>query len=286
MMWDNMKVPCSINADLVFSYIAFPKNNLKFPIVWADSFAPIEFKKDYREWQGKMIKERRHSVERASAIVTSPEISVEYFCNMFPFASSKVYNIPYFLPYLDPVGIEEIDSKFDNIGKIKMIFVGKGAKRKGLDTIIDAFNRLSFHEKSCFDITVVSSMIDGKLNIPPEFKYYSFVDDVISEIKKNHILMLPTKSESYGLVLQEAMALGCAIITTNAPIQKSLVGESGGIFINPFDHNGLNNSFKKILKNKGILKPLAIANLHRFNRVYHPKVVGEKYYNLFMKILK
>ena len=226
-------------------------------------------------------------IEESFALVTPSPHSFEIFIKLFPQYSYKINYIPYYLPYIQKISQEELDGKYSNIDKIKLIFIGKQAKRKGLDLFLNAYAKLDIKEKKKLQITVISKFLDGEINLPQEFIFHKFVNNIQEELKKNHILIFLSKQEAYGLVLVEAMASGCNVFTTDHPIQRSICNNRGGWFVNINNLNNIVETLKLILNSDlSILKNNALNNIHNFEYDKNPVIVGKKYYNLFKATLE
>lgn len=270
-----------INADIIFAYGVFPLTKHKLPLICEQTYAPANRNINIQDWIERIRITRHLMVERSTALVTPSMESYKVFLEAFPQYHYKINYIPYYLPYLTPITFSELQRKYDDLSKIKLLFVGKQAIRKGLDIFIEAYQALATEYKNKFNVTIVSNLLDGPIKIPDEFKHYNFVDDILKEFDNTHLLVFPTKHEAYGLVIVEALARGCNIITSNAPIQKTILNNEGGWFINPYSSSQLKNSLIEIINNKEILLANAKKNLNNFLNDKSPLVVGKKYYNLF-----
>lgn len=275
----------SSKSEVIFSYGAFPiAVNNKLPIVCEQNYSPTSIIPD-KIWINYLRKSRSLMVQGAAALTTPSPASYNYFLKVFPEYAHKMHLIPYYLPYLKGICEDKCIEKYENLKKINLLFVGKEGKRKGLDIFIKAYERLQTKEKNAFEVRVISQLLDGNIEIPKEFQFDTFVSDIISVFERTHILIFPTKQEAYGLVLVEAMAAGCNIITTNHPIQKSILNEEGGWFINPHSVNEMETVLKQLLTiSKEELLTNAIRNLNNFLNDKCPDVVGQKYFELFKKV--
>ncbi len=119
-----------------------------------------------------------------------------------------------------------------------VLFVGYPFYLKGVDILIEAFNRISprypdFSLKiigHCPDPSFYEKLADGNENIVIEKAVY--YDDIIQEFRNCYCFVLPSRSEGMGRVLIEAMASGKAVIGSNVGGIPSIVseGENGYLF--------------------------------------------------------
>lgn len=112
-------------------------------------------------------------------------------------------------------GLEwKINSKYTRNRKIQILFTGRLDKQKGIRYIVEAAQKLP-----TINFTVVGK---GKLeyylksNAPKNVKILGFVDrDKLQKIYLDaQIYCLPSEAETFGLTILEAMACGCAVIST------------------------------------------------------------------------
>ncbi|RBQ24485.1 Trehalose synthase [Candidatus Methanobinarius endosymbioticus] len=136
-----------------------------------------------------------------------------------------------------------------------ILFVGNIIKRKNVATILDAKK----HVKSDCVFVVVG---DGPLlNTLKEKVETEKIEDVIFTGARNDIcnvvqscdlLILPSYSESFGLVLIEALACGKPVIGSNVGGIKEIITEDVGLLIEPTDPKSLAKSIDLILSNNEI----------------------------------
>lgn len=102
--------------------------------------------------------------------------------------------------------------------RIKLLFVGRFDRQKGLDLLIDAIRPLG-HK---FALRVVGSPVVGKpANFGPSLDFVDFIgwrprDGVSGEMKAADAVVIPSRWEGFGLVATEAMRLGKPVIASDA----------------------------------------------------------------------
>jgi len=104
----------------------------------------------------------------------------------------------------------------DSIG-INLIYIGQQSYHKGFDTLITAFdNLLRSHPDAT--LTVIGPVGDfaGK-NYPERiiFKGMMSHSELVAELGRSDCLILPSRCESFGLVVIEALAAGTPVIVSN-----------------------------------------------------------------------
>jgi len=277
---DELVVPIRVpaDADVVFSYGLFPRDRRSaVPVVWEQTFAPASLDVREDELAAGLRRDRSWAVSRAHTIVTATEASVDWVRRVFPEARDRVQWVPYYLPALEPAGEAQTAAKFSSGGPLRILFVGKQARRKGLDVLVAAHAMLPSHLQEKLAVTVVSRMLDGRVALPPSFRWHEALVDVDAAMRDAHVLAFPTKHEAFGLVLVEAMASGCAIVTTKAPIQRSIVGDGGARFVDPRRPEELRDALAALVSERGLAQTMAAANLARFRAFWHHDVVGPQY---------
>jgi glycosyltransferase involved in cell wall biosynthesis len=124
-----------------------------------------------------------------------------------------------------------------------VLFVGRLAKQKGLDYLIAAAKELPDMKF----ILAGKGEEEKRLKsiAPPNVEFLGFVsqEKLIKLYAKAQIFCLPSIGEGFGLVLLEAMASGCAIVSTIDIGQK-------GILIKPKSSEEIVKAIKYFIENK------------------------------------
>lgn len=122
------------------------------------------------------------------------------------------------------------------------------------------------------DQVVMTGMVDGsKMN-----EYYSAMD----------VLVHPTYREGFGMVLQEAGALGIAMITTKIP-GASEVMEDGisCLLVEPKDVAELESAMKNLVIDREYLQKIGQAAYERTKRYYDRPIMLENQRKDYIKVL-
>mgnify|MGYP001825739265 FL=1 len=156
-----------------------------------------------------------------------------------------------------PNGIDVADYGGDTKDPDLIAFVGRDDPRKGLDVLLAAWPAIiSAHPH--VRLQVVGAQ---RSDPPPGVEYLGRV----SEEHKRHVLatasvavMPNTGGESFGIVVAEALASGCAVVAAALPAVVAVLGSSGDLFA-PEDVNGLAERVIALLDHPKRLAELAAA---------------------------
>ena len=137
-----------------------------------------------------------------------------------------------------------------------VLFVGSLIKRKGLDYLFQAARKL---DDIKFLIVGEGGERERLEKIAPdntEFLGHVSEERLIELYSKALIFCLPSIGEGFGLVLLEAMASGCAIVST-IPLEYE------GVRIRPKDGNGIKNAIEYLIKNPKVALRIGRKNRER-----------------------
>ena len=162
------------------------------------------------------------------------------------------------------------------INKPIVLYVGNVIKRKNVQALIEA-KKIA---KTDYALVIVG---DGSfLEKLKEIVAKENMDDVIFTGPKNNIneiipscelLVLPSLSESFGLVLIEALACSKPVIGSNLGGITDIITEDVGFLIDPKDPNNISEKIDEILSNKDLKSKFeknARKRAEKFSKVEMP----------------
>jgi len=189
----------------------------------------------------------------------------------------NVVHIPNFLPIRSEGSVDEC---FDYEGKRKFrfIFAGRLSLEKGADILIDAFaNAHQNIAKVGFNLGLdVYGSGEQCGYLAGLIKHYSLQDyvtlrgqcDCASELFSNYdAVIIPSRSESFGLVAIEAFAKGVPVIASDIPGLASVVGDSALLYAaeNPSELALAINKFCDSFSLRKTLRDRGVARAKRFS---------------------
>ena len=135
---------------------------------------------------------------------------------------------------------------------IRIGFVGRYHIDKGIELLTRILQEFDFKSNPKFKFDILISDLPSKNNITnhPMINIVKKTDNIYSFLSKIDILLIPSKNESYPIILLEAINAGCKIIAANV----------GGISENKSNLIKLlnNNDYKEWIKEILISKPLTL----------------------------
>lgn len=200
----------------------------------------------------------------------------------------------------------EIKKKYHQINNINILFISFLMETKGILIALAAFEKIAqkypnitFNIAGDFrtDYLKSESQIKSdfyqswnKLNkkFPNRFFYHGVVNGTkkIELYLKNDILVFPSffKTESFGLVLVEAMRAGNAIVATDFNFISDIISDQEGVLIKPKDIKSTYNGISKLLENKAQLELIQKRNIQTAINKYSQKSYENNISSFFKSI--
>ena len=156
--------------------------------------------------------------------------------------------------------------------KIKIVYVSPLFLYKNHLTVIKAYCRLK-KKYSNLEIKFIGSYKHNLKLYNKLINENSFVDknnfigeinqkDVIKYLIKSDLFVFASSSETFGISLIEAMAIGVPIICSNKSSLPEIL-QNGGIYFNPKNDLQLSNQIEKMMINKNLRKKKSLLARNR-----------------------
>ena len=283
-----------IRPDVIFAHSHIPRlgHKCSTPLVAVEYFASER----HMEMAGNLhclpreIQAKRWATEYAQVILTTTPASKARFDQYVPEARSRILQAPIYMPYLEPVTDDYAIQKAQEDNELQVLFVGGAARRKGLPRVLEAFRMLEKPVRDRLKLKVVSNFQDGP--VPGIERVAEVLSNVgasyMTELmRKAHIFVFPTQFDTYGRVIVEAMAGGCAIISSNTDPQDWMLGYGkAGIAVDPASPEEIAEGLTLLVEDRNIRMNYALSAIRRFREVFYHRVVGMQYRNAFEAAIK
>lgn len=228
----------------------------------------------------------------------SPSSKADEYLKYFSVDKSRIYRYPFTSVSEDYI----IDTQKSDYLKVKykkelgisdnaIISVGQFIHRKGFDTLLKAFSKI----KSSASLYIIGGQINKEYSkIINDYhihnvKFLDFMDE--KKLKKHYLasdlFVLATREDIWGLVINEALACGLPVITTNRCIAGTELIEDNrnGMIVPIEDHNKLSEAIDALFGDKERLKIITYNNIE-LSRRYTIEEMSKSHFNIFSKILE
>jgi glycosyltransferase involved in cell wall biosynthesis len=227
------------------------------------------------------LKVKRRCAARAALITSHSRSNLDNLAQIMPDQIAKMRCLPFFLPYLTALPESEIEKKFGNTGTIRCLFIGREARRKGLPETLTAFQQLSAQFPSKLHLKIVTNFADGVVDIPsrPDIELLGETsrDGVQRLLEESHILIVPSRFESYGWVYLEAMAAGCITIGASGDTQREILANGhAGFPVGP-DPEKIVAVLAPFLAHPETMLPQALAARRHCAAEYLPQAIAKRF---------
>ncbi len=192
---------------------------------------------------------------------------------------------------LDFSRIHALKDEAVNVESPYILYVGQLGKSKNVALLINAFKKI----EDSADVNLVL-MGDGpekkalmemaeSLNIGSRVKFIGYDANPFKYMRGAELLVLPSNTESLGLVLVEAMACKCPVISTNCKWGPEETIENGvNGFLTPVgDVDAMSNSIKTLLNDKGLREKFILNSMKKLND-FDPGNQTRKYEKLIQSV--
>lgn len=156
-------------------------------------------------------------------------------------------------------------------------YVGRIETDKGISELLEAFLRLDDINTA---LLLVGSFDELRCNINPQLitkaketgrvVFHGFSREVPKYMSAMDILVHPTYREGFSMVIQQGMAMGCAIITTNVPGPSEVIEEGvSGLLVSDHSATELADAMSKLAAEEALRQQYALAGLSRVKKLFN-----------------
>ena len=166
-----------------------------------------------------------------------------------------------------PNGLDTVAFHSERKTEGRVVFIGRDEPRKGLDAFLAAALSVtnSYPNASFIVAGTNKKMTHG----PCEYVGRPNEDDKRALLSSAEVFVAPHRGgESFGIVIAEAMAAGCAVVASALPAFTHVLGDTG-ILVPPADPFAIARAVEQLLKDdelRGSLQMAARNRARRFDR--------------------
>jgi len=278
-------------VDIVLSHILFPYiGRCKISVIWSSQGISPAFYYDATGpfTQSDVVDMYNFFGKRANLLLVwtrSGARNIQNLCSV----TTPIAVLP---PILDVRPVREsARSLSSKSARCQVLFVGRDPRRKGLYDLLDAYQRLlSIGADLALDVvSYVGPAQERALQAVKGVNYYTGIpDDLVAELmERADVLVLPTYAETYGFVLIEAMARGCALITSDyEPLNEPVVDGENGFVVPPGNVEVLTTKLGLMAQRPDLVKRLAENSLLRYQREFAPERLAPQYIEMFHNLVR
>lgn len=279
--------------DVIYSQGVFPINIDDTPVVYDAFFLKLDecklhVSKEEKDSYNRVKQTLDEIVKKRVVINFRSNKSIEDANKFWPAYAHKFVNIPFLLPDLKALSEEQIVKKHSNVQKLKILFVGAQACRKGLQLLLDALSDLWKEGHTNFEVHIVSACSDGKITFPTDIPLhchgkqpYAFV---MSLYRQCHVYAMVSHFESFGISYIEAQANGLVSLLRDFEPQREIADYGRLGFLAKPEVDDIKDKLKQIFQLSVDERiKMALACRHNFLVKYEYNVVAEQWYETFCK---
>ena len=231
----------------------------------------------FRWWRNRVVSSL---TKLDKLVVLTPDAASEW---------SEIKNIM-MIPDPLPIKVESCSTRSSK----RVITIGRYSYEKGYDLLLKVWSivekKLSDWQLDIFamgDPTPYVKMMDDLSIDKKRCHLNSSVVDVEDEYMKSSILVQPSRTEGFGLVIVEAMSCGLPVVSfdcENGPRSIITNGEDG-FLIPPFDVEMFANSLMRLMSDDDLRESMGEKGKQNSQR-YDIDIVGQQWKQLFDELMQ
>ncbi|RMA57988.1 glycosyltransferase family 4 protein [Ulvibacter antarcticus] len=142
-------------------------------------------------------------------------------------------------------------------------------------TLIGKDNVDIFEKRSTLEL--FNELLDEKYRSSVKHLQHMPYEDVVKEIAKAGVVVLPSRAEAFPMSWLEAMAMEKALVTSNIGWAKELmIADKTGLMVSPDDHQGLAEAILKILNDEKLANEFGINARKRIVDHFSSEIIVDK----------
>lgn len=239
-----------------------------------------------REWYFPYI---RTTLVRAVKVITVSEAIDIQLVSISPGIRNKLLTIPNLIDtdFFTPPVTKRANQPF--------VFLAVGILEyvKGFDLLIHAFAEFAKENEGEFFLRIGGRGGDfhklqrmaRKLGVGDRVHLHGYVprEQVRREMQQANLFILPSRFEAFGVVLVEAMATGCPVISTYSGGPEFIVNDKAGLLVEPDNVQQLKDAMKQIYDHYDEYDPESIRSYAVEN--YSVDIIRHRYHDLILKAI-
>ena len=227
-------------------------------------------------------------ISQASGIVGMGRAAEEDYRRRFPY-------LPHFcIPYhCDLSAFFAVPRRSETSGPVTFLFCGQMIERKGVDLLLRAFDRLIVEGIDAqlllvgreADLPRFLATVSPATRLRVFYEGFQPPERLPEYFGKSDVFVLPSRHDGWGVVINQALATGLPIITSNAVGAGLDLVENGvnGMRIAANDLNGLYRSMKALSSSREVVRLWGERSRERA-RDLTPEAGAEKWARVFEEI--
>lgn len=187
---------------------------------------------------------------------------------------------------IEPIYLENQPDPKDLDGPLRLVFIGKASDpNKNLKTIISATDRLRERGEDV-SLDIIGSMDEGTKKALESKSYANILgrlspEEIIPILREDHIYIMPSYTETFGLVYVEAMSQGLPVIYTRGQGFDGQFPEGHvGYSVDPDSVDEIIRAIEKISEDYPAMSARAIEGAKAYNWLD----IGKEYKEIYEKI--
>jgi len=151
--------------------------------------------------------------------------------------------------------------------ELNLLYVGNVLPHKCIDVLIEGIQPIADIKLNIIGDTTVDGKYTEKLksmikkrNIESKVNILGFVDvdELMQNYQENHLLILPSKFEGYGITIVEGLRFGLPAVVTKRGGPTEIIRErKEGLHIQPCDPSSIEKVIKKIKNDPDLIKKMS-----------------------------
>ena len=177
--------------------------------------------------------------------------------------------------------------------EVVMIYVGLLIHRKGIDVVLRTWKRLSSEFPNLHMIIIgrgpYAKEVSGMAKETGRLHYFDYVgsrETLAGYYNSADMFIFPTRKESFGLVVAEAMACGLPVITTRARGVRYVVTDECGFRVTVDDEDEFAEKARMLIKNKSLRKGMGEKAAARVRNEFTAESNAEKAEDFLRRLVK
>lgn len=181
-------------------------------------------------------------------------------------------------------------------GPIHVVFLGEVGERKGSFVLLEAWSKMIAHpDGRPARLTIAGDgEVDRARHLVSELGIDASVDvrgwlsetDVAALLGDSQVLVLPSLNEGQPMAILEAMSRGICVIGSTVGGIPEMLGENGGIIVDPEDVEGLARTLFHVVNDSDARTRYGAQALQRIEREFNIETAADRIDKLYCRIMQ